>query len=348
MKKKKRKKERWRWVPGYKGLYKVSSLGSVKSYVKDEKGRIMTPTVTRDGYRRVCLRKNRKPSYLRISRLMLFAFIGKPEEGEQCRHLDGNPANDTLSNLKWGTVQENADDRKRHGTVCSGEANNLAKLTNKQVIKIRDLYAKNKRSVLELADKYNVTDVTIYNIINGNTWKEIGGFIKTKKIILTEEEVVYIRNSYANKEYSAEELADKHNLHIRHVKSILTGRVWQNVGGPITHATNEKLTDKQVRKIRRLYSSGKYTQQELANKYEVTRSRISVIVTGKARKEAGGPITKSTAKSRSKVSENKVRKVLRLFATGEYLQKDIVELTGLGEKTVSNIVNRRTHTYVKI
>jgi DNA-binding CsgD family transcriptional regulator len=34
-----------------------------------------------------------------------------------CRHLDGNPANNHISNLGWGTNSENTQDRLEHGTM---------------------------------------------------------------------------------------------------------------------------------------------------------------------------------------------------------------------------------------
>lgn len=33
----------------------------------------------------------------------------------ETRHLDGDPGNNALSNLCWGTRQENAQDKVRHG-----------------------------------------------------------------------------------------------------------------------------------------------------------------------------------------------------------------------------------------
>lgn len=41
---------------------------------------------------------------------------------------------------------------------------------------------------------------------------------------------------------------------------------------------SSKLSDKQIFKIRELYNSGKYTQQEIANMYSVSRGHISDIV----------------------------------------------------------------------
>jgi len=53
-----------------------------------------------------------------VHRLVLLAFIGPSDL--QVRHLDGNPTNNNLSNLLYGTAKENAEDREFH-RVNKGE-----------------------------------------------------------------------------------------------------------------------------------------------------------------------------------------------------------------------------------
>lgn len=49
--------------------------------------------------------------------LVLRAFVGpRPEWAEHIRHLDGDPTNNVLSNLRYGTPSENQLDSVRHGT----------------------------------------------------------------------------------------------------------------------------------------------------------------------------------------------------------------------------------------
>jgi hypothetical protein len=49
--------------------------------------------------------------------LVLAAFVGPcPSWADQIRHLDGNPTNNRLSNLRYGTRSENQFDAVRHGT----------------------------------------------------------------------------------------------------------------------------------------------------------------------------------------------------------------------------------------
>ena len=48
--------------------------------------------------------------------LVLLAFSGPRNDGLQTRHMDGNPANNTLSNLRYGTAKQNIQDQLVHGT----------------------------------------------------------------------------------------------------------------------------------------------------------------------------------------------------------------------------------------
>jgi len=118
--------EEWRPVPGYEGKYDISSLGRVRSYYaavgRPNRGRavvsspqdFLNPVVAHNGYWRVTL-ANRLPRA--VHRLMMHAFVGPIPDGRIVRHLDGNPANNVLSNLCYGTPSENARDRNRHRIV---------------------------------------------------------------------------------------------------------------------------------------------------------------------------------------------------------------------------------------
>lgn len=68
------------------------------------------------GYQGVNLLKEGKQKRHLIHRLVLEAFVGPCPEGMECRHLNGDPTDNRLENLCWGTPRENADDRIRHGT----------------------------------------------------------------------------------------------------------------------------------------------------------------------------------------------------------------------------------------
>ena len=118
--------EDWRPVPGYESSYLVSDLGRVHSLdrrilridgkVKVVVGRIMRQTPNYNGHLRVQLYSNRKGVPFFVHTLVMAAFVGPRYEGMEVRHLNGDPADNRLSNLAYGTRSDNMVDSIRHGT----------------------------------------------------------------------------------------------------------------------------------------------------------------------------------------------------------------------------------------
>jgi hypothetical protein len=117
-------RENWRPVFGFEGLYEVSSFGRIRSLGRPpvcgkHGGRGFRECILRahsvsKGHLRVKLRQGQETKFF-VHTLVLTAFVGPCPQGMECRHLDGNPANNRLGNLKWGTPEENWADRRRHG-----------------------------------------------------------------------------------------------------------------------------------------------------------------------------------------------------------------------------------------
>jgi hypothetical protein len=57
---------------------------------------------------------DRKRRKTRVHVAVATAFHGTCPEGQQARHLDGDPLNNCCDNLKWGTPKENSEDQVRH------------------------------------------------------------------------------------------------------------------------------------------------------------------------------------------------------------------------------------------
>jgi len=68
------------------------------------------------GYLIVNLWWANQPRIWLIHRLVLIAFVGLQPDGMEALHRDGDPGNNTLSNLRWGTHSENQLDQVAHGT----------------------------------------------------------------------------------------------------------------------------------------------------------------------------------------------------------------------------------------
>lgn len=118
-----------RWLPclGHEGEYEVSDLGRVRSVARiviSRGGRGRLPVKERiknlspgyGGYILAELWRNNKKRKVRVHTLVLEAFVGPAPDGLECRHLNGNGADNRLSNLEWGTSSANKYDLVRHGT----------------------------------------------------------------------------------------------------------------------------------------------------------------------------------------------------------------------------------------
>jgi hypothetical protein len=103
----------------------------------------------------------------RIHRLVLEAFVGLRPKGLEACHNDGNPNNNTLSNLRWDTRQSNSDDIGRHGTRAVGERQGAAKLTDAEVNELLLTYAAGVTKQSELAARYGVSRALVCCIVKG-------------------------------------------------------------------------------------------------------------------------------------------------------------------------------------
>jgi hypothetical protein len=104
--------EVWKPIAGFADRYEVSSWGRVRSRARGTP-RILRPGPSNCGHLSVSLgRRNTRM----VHQLVTTTFIGPRPPGEEVRHLDGDPANNRLTNLCWGTRSDNIRDAVAHGT----------------------------------------------------------------------------------------------------------------------------------------------------------------------------------------------------------------------------------------
>ncbi len=160
--------------------YRVSNQGRVMTCIHPngwkgmtDKWRPLKPFLTRYGYHEVTLRKDMKSHKKVIHRLVLEAFVGPCPEGMEARHVDdNNRINNNLTNLCWGTVQDNADDRVRHGTQVRGTTCKQSKLTEEDVREMRRL-RREGWGMTSIARKFGMHRRRTYRIVLGESWKHV-------------------------------------------------------------------------------------------------------------------------------------------------------------------------------
>lgn len=174
--------EEWRDVVGYEGYYQVSNCGRIRRIKKSSgaiEGRILKPYRTPKGYLTVSLYHGHNYKITnKIHRLVATAFIGPPtRDKREIRHLDGNPDNNVVCNLAWGTNKDNKMDIIRHGRSLApknpsrGEKHGRAKLTEEQVWIILDMLPDHTQ--IQIAQMFGVKQAAISAIKTGKNWKHM-------------------------------------------------------------------------------------------------------------------------------------------------------------------------------
>jgi hypothetical protein len=165
----------YRLVPGWPD-YRVGSDGSVWTSKLGANGgwrRMATPPYPVTLYPRVSLSQQNVRTDFTVHHLVLLAFVGpRPAGANVCRHLDGNPSNNSIENLKWGTFRENEADKAAHGRRPLGESVFGSKLTADKVKEIRRMHAAGI-SAYRLAKMFRVWHSTACRIVNRVTWKHL-------------------------------------------------------------------------------------------------------------------------------------------------------------------------------
>lgn len=168
--------EVWRDILGYEGEYQVSSEGRVKSlkrkvmsrnwytrqpFLRTVPERILKPgRYCKAGHQSVVLRRG--SNGIPVHQLVMKAFVGEPPEGTEVLHINGNPQDNRLSNLRYGTRTDNILDVYRQGKSW-------------RKLSIEDVYDIRFRLICgftgkEIADKYKVSPTTISRIKVGRLY----------------------------------------------------------------------------------------------------------------------------------------------------------------------------------
>lgn len=232
--------EIWKPVSGYEGYYDVSNRGRVRSlerkvltvvgHYRSVCGRIMKLKKDSDGYSCCKFSKNGKKRYFFAHRLVLTAFAGVCPEGYESCHRDGNPTNNSIDNLYWGTKLQNSQDSFRHGTRVKGETVGSSVLTEKNVREIFSLLKQGTHLHAEIAKMFGIAKSTVSDIKNRKRWKHLTGVPTFKRgegalqFKLNEDDVRDIRRRAETE--SSSSLAEEFNVTPTTIHYIRSRKRW--------------------------------------------------------------------------------------------------------------------------
>jgi len=109
----------------------------------------------------------------RTNRVSYQVFKGEIPENLFVCHTCDNPSCVNPDHLYLGTHQDNVNDKLDRRRQPRGEEIKLAKLTEKDIIKIRELFQEGSMTQQEIADQYGVCQTTISRVILNQTWTHL-------------------------------------------------------------------------------------------------------------------------------------------------------------------------------
>jgi hypothetical protein len=238
-------------IKGWEGLYSVDEDGNIYSeermiysgsrgkYRKAQR-RILKPNLF-SRYLFVILRESPRHKMVYIHQIVANTFVPNTENKPEVNHIDGNKWNNHASNLEWVTKSEN----KLHSTQIlkrgSGISHGMAKLSEEQVIAIRD-ERKLGTPFQKIADKYEIAKQTVIGICKGETWKNLPGILtkddmkfdnrvkgeRCNRSKLTEVQVRSLRYD-REKGHTYKQLSEKYGISGAQASYICNNKSWKHL-----------------------------------------------------------------------------------------------------------------------
>lgn len=210
------------------------------------------------------------------------------------------------------------------------------RLTAEQVVHIREERQRLQRrvTVAELAEKYGVSLGAMKKLLEGYTYKDVGGPISTR------ESYAAYRKRHCKRGHDLVKRPPDKNGICRACRSLL--RAARKKSGS---RAERVVTVKQVIGMRNDYASGKFTLTQLAKTYGHDRVTVTSIVRGECYQDLPGPITPKGPK----YDKEFIQRVIDLRTE---FRKHPYEVTldqlgaqfGFSEQQVSNMVRGKSYT----
>jgi hypothetical protein len=162
--------------------YAVSTNGRIASYKKDvlEDGKLLNGSLT-TGYRTLNLHRPGHKGTLYIHRELAKLFLKRPSpKHKYVIHINHNKLDNRVKNLRWATLEDMIGHQQKSPAKIAYKKKQATretglKLNAAQVRRIKEqLNNKNRKvTIKQLADKYSVSEMTMYRIKSGENWGRI-------------------------------------------------------------------------------------------------------------------------------------------------------------------------------
>lgn len=147
--------------------YFITEDGKIWSNITNK---FLTPVFV-NGYHRVTF----QGKFYSVHRIVAEVYCCGFDIRLQVNHKDGNKLNNHFTNLEWVTPSENIIHTNNNNLInhARGIRIKSARVTESQVVEIRELYKIGNLTYEQVAEKYNIGKVTVFDIVKRKTWKHV-------------------------------------------------------------------------------------------------------------------------------------------------------------------------------
>ncbi len=230
---------------------------------------------------------------------VVYEVFKNESPGELCVcHTCDNPSCINPEHLWLGTYADNNTDKVKKDRQLKGTQVPSSKLTDSQIVEIKQLLCEDRLSFREIAKQFNVTISAIDKINSGTNWKHIGSInSRHRKGIgskLNYRDVVLIKMMLAHGGITQKKIADLFEVSQHTIGEIERENTWRNVNIDITCFCEpsiqvKKLQSDDVLQIKTMLAQGK-SRREIASLFGVSQRFIGAIALGDAWKDVTLPI----------------------------------------------------------
>lgn len=119
------------------------------------------------------------------------------------------------------------------------------------------------------------------------------------------------------------------------ISEIKNFKRWRNEDDPV-YVKNKTLTLEDASKIRNMYSTGKYTQKEVAEKFQITDSNVEAIIVNRIHFDPN-----YTPYNKNKLKENLFKEIKNKYIAEGYSAKELAAIYNYSKSNIFLIINRK-------
>ena len=158
--------EQWKTIKDYP-MYEISNKGRVRSNNNPKNPKLLKQGTNIGGYKTVALVKEKgsgNSETKQVHRLVAEAFIPNPDGKPFIDHIDTNPENNNVTNLRWCTTEENSNNPLTKARVT--QRNRERAIERSQMVLVYDKDYNLLSAFTSTADAARKLDYSQGNIVN--------------------------------------------------------------------------------------------------------------------------------------------------------------------------------------